>query len=277
MIINVPTRIGGWETVDCPVNIAIPGDHEETVVALGLEYPDEFGSPISRPFRPFTSLLRRTEGLGEAHEEYDLFISVSRGTEASQYLLWCSRSSNEEEGATPKLAAWVDREVLPAMPKGAGRAEDKQLLACGVLFYAYLQSNKAKWGSGWITPTSTASSEQDEQIDFCAVLHAARLNYPLIVADPCTEAFALITVHWGLDIEVSIGLSQAQWEQVKSGQQLSLQGHGYHYEGLFFWDYWHFSGGTKGALLVKYGEDGGVGFDGTLSDADIQLQMGDVA
>jgi hypothetical protein len=60
------------------------------------------------------------------------------------------------------------------------------------------------------------------------------------------------------------------WAKVKSGKPLKIRGEGYSYEGEFFWDYWTFEGGLSGKLLVEYGEDGGVGFDGEVCDASIE-------
>jgi len=80
---------------------------------------------------------------------------------------------------------------------------------------------------------------------------------------------ATITVEWGYDLH-SITLTERNWRRVKAGKPLSIRGKGYHYEGEFFWDYWQFSTTSKGSLLVGYGEDCGVGFDGELKDADIE-------
>ena len=78
-----------------------------------------------------------------------------------------------------------------------------------------------------------------------------------------------ITVEWGYELH-SITLSGRNWSLVKTGRPLSMRGKGYYYEGEFFWDYWSFAGGLEGELRVDYGDDGGCGFQGTLSDADIE-------
>jgi hypothetical protein len=80
---------------------------------------------------------------------------------------------------------------------------------------------------------------------------------------------ATITVEWG-DDNHSITLTPKNWATVKSGAPLSLSGKGYHYEGGFFWDYWHFAGGLEGDIEVGYGNDGGQGFVGTLEHAQIE-------
>jgi len=80
---------------------------------------------------------------------------------------------------------------------------------------------------------------------------------------------AEITVEWGYELH-SIKLTPRDWSLVKSGKPLNIRGIGYHYEGEFFWDYWSFSGGLGGSLIVSYGDDGGVGFNGKLSVAEIK-------
>jgi hypothetical protein len=80
---------------------------------------------------------------------------------------------------------------------------------------------------------------------------------------------AKITVEWGYGLH-SITLTPKNWARVKSGRQLSIRGKGYRYEGHFFWDRWSFGGGLGGSLEVTYGDDGGVGFTGILSDAMIE-------
>lgn len=80
-----------------------------------------------------------------------------------------------------------------------------------------------------------------------------------------------IFVEWGYDGH-SITLSPRNWARVVSGKELSIRGKGYHYEGEFFWDYWHFTGGLEGDLTVSYGNHGdysATGFDGKLGDAII--------
>jgi hypothetical protein len=82
------------------------------------------------------------------------------------------------------------------------------------------------------------------------------------------RAGATISVEWGYE-QHSITLTPRNWAKVKSGKELFIRGKGYRYEVEFFWDYWHFAGGMEGKLEVWYGDDGGLGFDGQLRDADI--------
>lgn len=79
---------------------------------------------------------------------------------------------------------------------------------------------------------------------------------------------ATICVEWGYELH-EITLTPRNWSRVKRGLPLSIRGKGYWYEGEFFWDYWTFSGGLDGELLVTYGSDSGIGFDGSLNAAEI--------
>lgn len=78
-----------------------------------------------------------------------------------------------------------------------------------------------------------------------------------------------ISVTWGNELH-SVRLGARNWARVLSGNPVRIRGKGYRYEGDFFWDYWSFGGGFHGTLLVEYGADGGVGFDGRLSAANIE-------
>lgn len=80
---------------------------------------------------------------------------------------------------------------------------------------------------------------------------------------------ATITVGWNNEMH-SLTLTPSDWETVKSGQSHSRAGDGYYYEGKVFQDFWSFAGGLNGELEVTYGDDGGQGFIGRLSDAVIQ-------
>jgi hypothetical protein len=79
---------------------------------------------------------------------------------------------------------------------------------------------------------------------------------------------ATIAVEWGYELH-SLTLTPRNWAAIKAGRAHSQRGAGYYYEGEFFWDYWYFGGGLAGTLEVNYGNDGGQGFVGNLSDAKI--------
>ena len=80
---------------------------------------------------------------------------------------------------------------------------------------------------------------------------------------------ATLTVEWGYESH-SVTLTARNWAAVKAGQPHRQRGKGFYYEGRFFWDYWSFEGGLRGALEVGYGDDGAHGFIGRLADAHIQ-------
>lgn len=79
---------------------------------------------------------------------------------------------------------------------------------------------------------------------------------------------ACISVYWPESWKTVI-LTPRKWKRVLSGEPIEICGNGYYYEGVFFHDYWRFSGGMKGRLLVEY-DDGGTGFIGDLEDAEIE-------
>jgi hypothetical protein len=79
---------------------------------------------------------------------------------------------------------------------------------------------------------------------------------------------ARIVVEWGYDNHEII-LTPRNWSGVKRGGKLKIKSRGFSEEGPQ-WEYWSFAGGLDGALLVEYGEDGGVGFTGKLHDATIE-------
>jgi hypothetical protein len=87
---------------------------------------------------------------------------------------------------------------------------------------------------------------------------------------PLKKGGATISVSWGYDVRVSVTLTPANWAKVQAGKEHGIRGEGYYYEGEFFRDYWVFNGKSEGSLFVGYGEDGGEGFIGSLSDATIE-------
>ena len=78
-----------------------------------------------------------------------------------------------------------------------------------------------------------------------------------------------IAVEWGYDIHEVI-LSPEEWSKVKGGHHLQIRSEGYSEEGIQS-EYWSFSGGLDGRLVVEYGEDydQATGFEGLLSEATI--------
>lgn len=81
-----------------------------------------------------------------------------------------------------------------------------------------------------------------------------------------------ISVYWPDDWK-SIILDEEQWQEILKGKPFSDSGEGYYYEGEKFSDYWEFGGGPDGKVYVTY-DGGGVGFDGVLSDCEIEVVSG---
>jgi len=84
-----------------------------------------------------------------------------------------------------------------------------------------------------------------------------------------------LSVSWGYDVDVELRISKRNWAKIIRGEQVTIRGKGYHYEGEFFWDYWDFSGGIDGELRVRYGspKDGdysGEGFISSLREALVE-------
>ena len=78
---------------------------------------------------------------------------------------------------------------------------------------------------------------------------------------------ARIIVEWGYD-DHDVVLTRRNWARVKRGKPLRIRSPGFSEEG-FQWEYWNFAGGLEGELVVGYG-NGGVGFDGKVTDATIE-------
>ncbi len=78
-----------------------------------------------------------------------------------------------------------------------------------------------------------------------------------------------ISVYWPDDTK-SVILTQKEYQSILDGKPLDKDGEGYSYDGEDFEDRWSFEGGLDSNLIVTYGDDGGVGFDGNLSDCEIE-------
>jgi hypothetical protein len=89
------------------------------------------------------------------------------------------------------------------------------------------------------------------------------------------ESAAHLSVSWGYDVDVELHVSKCNWKKIMKGQNVTIRGKGYYYEGEFFWDYWDFSGGIDGELRVRYGSPrvgdySGEGFIGTMREAMVE-------
>jgi hypothetical protein len=77
-----------------------------------------------------------------------------------------------------------------------------------------------------------------------------------------------ISVYWADDWK-SVILTKREYQSIINGKSLSKDGEGYGYEGEDFSDWWTFAGGLDGRVVVTY-DGNGVGFDGLLSDCEIE-------
>ena len=80
---------------------------------------------------------------------------------------------------------------------------------------------------------------------------------------------ARIWVEWGYERHEII-LTPRNWRLVMAERPLRIRGSGPG-EGKSQWEYWNFAGGLNGSLLIEYGNDGAVGFEGRLCDAHIEV------
>lgn len=75
-------------------------------------------------------------------------------------------------------------------------------------------------------------------------------------------------VEWG-DESHEVFVTAKKWQNIIEGKAARIRVRGNDGDGGGQWEYWNFSGGADGDLLVEYGSDGGVGWDGKLRDATI--------
>ena len=78
-----------------------------------------------------------------------------------------------------------------------------------------------------------------------------------------------LSVYWPDDWK-SIVITQKEYQSILDGKSFSTDGDGFRYEGESFYDWWTFEGGANSNLIVTYGDDGAVGFDGSISDCEIE-------
>ena len=160
-------------------------------------------------------------------------------------------------------------QALPEEPKLQNFPDEESFLEARdswrhrVMPIVRLAQSTLKRRSG-VPPTMATFTSHDEVVG--AHVPARQVTY-LEQATPGVGA--KITVKWGYDLH-SIILTPKNWAKIKSGKSLSIRGKGYWYEGECFWDRWSFGGGLGGSLEVTYGDDGGVGFTGMLSDAIVE-------
>lgn len=85
---------------------------------------------------------------------------------------------------------------------------------------------------------------------------------------------ARLVCSWGGGVVVELSVSKRNWSKILRGSDVTIRGQGYNYDGEFYWDYWDFSGGVDGAVIVRYGrpKDGGYsgqGFIGALKEVSL--------
>lgn len=70
------------------------------------------------------------------------------------------------------------------------------------------------------------------------------------------SAGAKLSVEWGYEVH-SLTIGARDWARIKAGEELSLQGEEYAYDGEMFKCGWHFNGDGPGSLIVNYCPVGG--------------------
>ena len=77
-----------------------------------------------------------------------------------------------------------------------------------------------------------------------------------------------ISVEWAYEVH-SLEMPVKRWFRVCAGKVPRARSRGY-YEGTSFWNYWTFCLNQKISLRVAYGEDGGIGYEGSIEDAFLE-------
>lgn len=117
---------------------------------------------------------------------------------------------------------------------------------------------------------------QVAKLDWSMAVALAQLSERAAPAVPQTEILwaqgvlhkndvVTLSVECGYEIH-SIELSLDRWIRLCKGKVPKARSRG-HYEGTSFWNWWTFRLGEEESLTVEYGQDGGVGFNGNITDA----------
>src|SRR6266404_3308881 len=71
------------------------------------------------------------------------------------------------------------------------------------------------------------------------------------------EPIVLLSVSWRYDVTVELRISKRNWSKISRGEQVTIRGNSYYYEGEFFGDYWDFFGWyrwrTSGEIRIAEG------------------------
>jgi hypothetical protein len=78
-----------------------------------------------------------------------------------------------------------------------------------------------------------------------------------------------ISVYWPDDWK-SIIITKKEYQSILDGKPFKISGEGYSYDGEDFNDFWSFEGSPDNNLVVRYGEDGGEGYNGPLSGCEVE-------
>lgn len=76
-----------------------------------------------------------------------------------------------------------------------------------------------------------------------------------------------LSIEWGYEVH-SVEVTPRQWARILGGNPLDLESEGA-YEGEFFDIAWFFNQGERHELYVEYGDDGAVGYEGSIFDLGI--------
>ena len=76
-----------------------------------------------------------------------------------------------------------------------------------------------------------------------------------------------LSVEWGYEIH-TLSVTPSVWAKIVAGEEIVQKSRGA-YEGAQFWIEWSFNCSGVQTLSVKYGDDGGVGYEGNIYDLHI--------
>jgi hypothetical protein len=80
-----------------------------------------------------------------------------------------------------------------------------------------------------------------------------------------------VTVDYGYDIH-SIEFSGRTYARILAGKALTINGQGFHWDGIPDQDYWHFNAETAGFIYVNT-EGGGDIYSGHIDDGEVRVEI----
>jgi hypothetical protein len=105
-------------------------------------------------------------------------------------------------------------------------------------------------------------SDEDADGDYVLTLPAKRSRAKIVL--PKTICYS---VEWGYELH-SVNIQPRTWATILAGEEVALRSRGW-YEGTSFPVRWHFNYGEAHSLCVTYGDDGGTGYEGDVTDGYI--------